>query len=134
MPEDVSQAIGKVVAWAFREYVAPRLPDDEELNAAIAVLARALASKLDGLPAVPLPPPPPPPPVSPLPPPIPIAQLPPLNIGSQYQPPPNQQYWEGERELDLLSPQIVAERCRVKSDACKLIAKRVVDSFDWDDA
>lgn len=133
MSDEVSQEIGRVVTWAFQKYIAPRLPEDEELNSAIAVLARALASKLDGLPAVPPPQPPPPPP---LPPPIPISQLPPLNIGSQYTPPPQAtQMWGGdaERELDLLNPQIVADRCRVKADACRLIARRLTEG-NWDDA
>ena len=134
MTNDVAKALGTVLEWAFREYVAPRLPEDEELHSAIAVLARTLASKIDGLPAVPLPPPPPPPPPPPLPPAIPIAQLPRLDIGSQYQPPQQQQFWEGERELDLLPPSVVADRCRVKADACRLVAKRLIDPASWDDA
>ena len=144
MTDDVSKALGTVLEWAFREYVAPRLPEDENLHNAIAILARSLASHIDGKPAFPLPPPPPaplvpPPPIAPpLPPPIPISQLPKLDIGSQYTPPTSlqqpQQFWEGERELDLLPPQIVADRCRVKGEACKLIAKRLTNVNDWDDS
>jgi hypothetical protein len=133
MTDDVSKAVGQLAEWAFKKYLAPRLPDDPELSAAIAVLARALASNLDGLPAI-APAPPPAPATPPLPPPIPISQLPPLNIGSQYVPSPAPPMWEGERELDLLPPQIVAERCRVKSDACKLVSRRLVDPANWDDA
>jgi len=141
MTDDVTAAIGRLAQWAFAKYVAPRLPDDPELAAAVAVLARHLAAQLDGKPALSVPPPPAPPPVAPpplpLPPAIPISQLPKLDIGSQYQAPqPPQQLWggDGERELDLLAPAIVAERCRVKSDACKLISKRILDATNWDDA
>ena len=144
MVDEVALALGKIAEWAYREYLAPRLPKDPELHAAVAVLARALAAHLevpsvkhDGQPAhlngqlatapvVGLPPPVSPP----LPPPIPISQLPPLLIGSHPTPsaPP---YWEGDRELDLLPLQIIADRCRVKSEASKLIAKRLIDPLDW---
>src|SRR6266700_2738870 len=115
MTDDVAQAIGKIADWAIREWIAPRLPDDPELHSALAILARALATRLDGqvIPP-PAPPVPPPPPVSP-PPPIPISQLPPLQIGSGYVPPSTPPYWEGDRELDLLPLTTIAERSRVKS-------------------
>ena len=141
MTDDVAQALGKIADWAVREWIAPRLPDDPELHSAVAVLLRALATRLDGQvapvaapAAVPVAPPPPPPVSPPLPPPIPISQLPPLHIGSAYMPPSAPPYWEGERELDLMPLTTIADRCRVKGDACKLVARRVADSFDWDDA
>ncbi|MFO0802624.1 MAG: hypothetical protein U0791_05810 [Gemmataceae bacterium] len=139
MADEVSEAIGRLAQWAFTKYLAPRLPDDPELTAAVAVLARHLASRLDGLPAIPAPPPPPvppPPPAPPLPPAVPLSQLPKLDIGSQYQPPVPQQphYFEGERELDLLPPSVVADRCRLKGEACTLIAKRIANPSDWNDA
>lgn len=141
MKDDVAQALGKVFEWAFREFIAPKLPADPELHAAVAVLARAFASNLDGQPATPRPAEPIAPPVAvaptpavvPLPPPIPISQLPPLMIGSQYAP-PAPPYWEGERELDLLPLQTIADRCRVKSEASKLVARRLNDPFDWGEA
>ncbi len=133
MTDDVAQAIGKIAEWAVREWIAPRLPDDPELNHAVAVLARALAARLDGQPASPpvVPKSPPPPP---LPPAIPISQLPPLNIGSGYVAPLSAgMQWEGERELDLLPLTTIADRCRVKGDACKLVSRRLVDASDRSD-
>jgi len=138
MTDDVSKAIGQIAEWAFKKYLAPRLPDDPELTAALAVLARRFAGSADGKPAYPAAPPPPAPvapPPPPLPPAIPISQLPKLDIGSQFQAPPTPQtYFEGERELDLLAPQIVADRCRVKGEACKLLARRLANPSDWDDS
>jgi hypothetical protein len=130
MTDDIAQALGKIAEWAVREWIVPRLPDDPELHSAVAVLARALADRLDGQPASPtvapvLVPSPP------LPAPTPISQLPPLNIGSGYVSPAAPS-WEGERELDLLPLSTIAERCRVKADACKAVAKRLADPFDWD--
>ncbi|HXD85079.1 MAG TPA: hypothetical protein VN641_01205 [Urbifossiella sp.] len=110
------------------------MPQDPELHAALAVLIRALATRIDGKETAAAAPSSPPPPVAPpLPPPIPISQLPPLLIGSGYTPPPVQPSWENDRDLDLLPLAIIADRCRVKSDACKLVARRVAESFDWDD-
>jgi hypothetical protein len=134
MTDDVAQALSKITDWAIREWITPKLPQDPELHSALAVLLRAFAARLDGQTAPPpAATPPTPAPVSPpLPPPIPISQLPPLQIGSAYTPPPIMAAWEGDRELDLLPLQIIGDRCRVKGDAAKLVAKRLADPFDWD--
>jgi len=136
MTDDVAQALGTVADWAVRHWIAPHLPDNPEGHAAVGVLLRALAKCVEGNEAAPPASAPPPisPPVSPpLPPPVPISQLPPLQIGSGYTPPPIQ-YWEAERELDLLPLATIADRCRVKSDATKLVARRLADPLDSDAA
>ena len=41
---------------------------------------------------------------------------------------------DGERELELLPLAVVAERCRVKAEACKLVVRRLADPTQGRDA
>lgn len=133
MTDDVARALGTIVDWALREWVAPRLRDDPELRSALAVLTRALTTALDSpSPAAPPAPVPTPAPAPAVPPPperphVPISQLPPLRIGSLPPPPVPFSTFEGDRELDLLPLTTIADRCRLKGEACRLVAKRVAD-------
>ncbi len=133
MTDDLSDALVKLTRW-----LEPRLRADADLRDIIAGLARWVAA-LDSsgatatsaspttlTSAVPseyrsIPP---------VPPPIPLSQLPPLRIEAISPPAIQSQLADGDRELDLLPLPTVAERCRVKGEACRLVAVRVASATE----
>ncbi|MBX9623979.1 MAG: hypothetical protein K2X82_09240 [Gemmataceae bacterium] len=131
MTDDLTRALARLSG-----YLEPRLRADPELRAVVAGLARAVADWAADLgpaladpiaPAAAAPPPPAAPVALPPPPPVvPISQLPPLRIG--YTPPPAfptpPPDTTTDRELDLVPLPLVADRCRVKGEACRLVARR----------
>jgi hypothetical protein len=130
MADDLTTALARLAAW-----VEPRLRADPELSAAVAAVARAIASWAEGAPPADDHAPTPivpadPAPASPAAPPVPhvsIAQLPPLRFHLDTPPPAATPIAHDDRELALVPPTLVAERCRVKGEACKLIARRAGD-------
>lgn len=144
MPDDFTSALARLAAWAE-----PRLRADPELLAIVASVARVVVSWDEGAPAPPqvvLPPPAPveplfvpatpPPPPPPSPPPIPISQLPPLRFHLDAPPaaaPAVYTNTHDDRELALVPPMVVADRCRAKGEACKIVAARLADGTGWRD-
>lgn len=130
MTDDLSQALSRLVLWAE-----PRLRADPELRAAVGGLARAVADWADAPPAAgPATPPTTPPPLPrvvpappPLPPAVPLSQLPPLRIGIAPQPVTPAPLTDLDRELELVRLPLVADRCRVKGEAARVLAKRFAE-------
>ena len=52
-----------------------------------------------------------------------------IEIGSRPAPSTPTTYFEGGRELELVPLGLLADRCRVKGDAARIVARRVADSF-----
>lgn len=145
MTDDLARTLARLADW-----LEPRLRADPELRAVVGGVARwveTLGGRAeDAQPAAAEPPPPPPaviPPPAPFPPPapppaafpaVPIAQLPPLHIHAVYPPPAAHPFPDAERELALLPLAVVAERCRVKGDASRLVARRLETPLGWRDA
>ncbi|HYH65504.1 MAG TPA: hypothetical protein VD866_12480 [Urbifossiella sp.] len=134
---ELTSALARLAAWAE-----PRLRAEPELAAAVAAVARAVAEWADPIPvavavgiaeAEPVPPAEPVVVAPPSPPPIPISELPPLRFHLDPPPPTPAAVpaFHEERELALVPPQVVADRCRVKGEACKLVARRVGDPLGW---
>lgn len=126
---ELTTALARLAAWAE-----PRLRADPELAAAVADVARAVAAWAEPIPVAitvpePVPPAEPVVVVPPPPPPIPISELPPIRF--HLDPPhpihPPVPSSHDDRELALVPPPVVADRCRVKGEACKLVARRVGD-------
>lgn len=119
--DDLTAALARLAAWAE-----PRLRADAELAAAVAAVARAVAGWAEPTPVVA------PvvvaPPVVPAPPPVvPIADLPPLrfHLDAPHPTPAPIGPQHDDRDLALVPPPLVADRCRVKGEACKLVARRL---------
>lgn len=134
MTDDLTKALNRLARWAE-----PRLKADADLRAAVAGLARAVADWAADLtpsetatpPDTPPPlprvahPPPPPPRVAPPPPlPPPMSQLPPLRIGVVTPPVTPTPLTDFDRELELVRLPLVADRCRVKGEASRVVARR----------
>lgn len=133
MADDLTAALTRLAAW-----LGPRLRADPELAAAVAAVARAVADFADpaappaAAPPAAVPPPPTPPP-GPAPDHVPLAQLPPLRIQAHPPAAAPAPYSPDDRELTLVSPAVVAERCRLKGEACKLVAARAARPPGWRD-
>ncbi|MBN9521602.1 hypothetical protein J0H58_24305 [bacterium] len=123
MADDLTAALARLAAWAE-----PRLRADPDLAAAVAAVARAVAAWADGVPApAEAPPPVAAPPVPPPPPPVPISQLPPIRFHLDPPPPTPIPVHHDDRELALVPAPLVADRCRAKGEACRLVARRLTD-------
>ncbi len=143
MADDLTSALAKLAAWAeprLAAWAEPRLRADPELSAAVAALARTVAAWAEGgaVPvavAAPLPAVDPVVAAPPAVPSIPISQLPPLRFHLDPPPPlaPSPAAHD-ERELALVPPTLVADRCRVKGEACVLVARREGDPHAGRDA
>ena len=135
MTDDLNHTLANFARW-----LEPRLRADPDLRAVVIGLARWVAtldqpSSGEAPATVPAIAPPvsvlasPEPRTAPtLPPPVPISQLPPLRIEAISPPAAPALLPDGERELDLLPLPTVADRCRVKGEACRLVAKRLSSS------
>lgn len=136
MSDDLTQTLARLAGW-----LEPRLRADPDLRDVVAGLARAVADWAGSLAPVEAPPelvsipvpelapivpavetPPPPSPV----PPVSLAQL---RIEAIAPPPAPAPTADGDRELDLVPVLVVAERCRAKAEAARLVARRLADPF-----
>ncbi|HEX4609448.1 MAG TPA: hypothetical protein VH092_14720 [Urbifossiella sp.] len=122
MADDLTAALSRLADWAE-----PRLRADPELSAAVAAVARAVAAWAERLPAATKAPPAPAEPVAPAATAVPLAQLPPLRFHLDPPPTPAPTSHD-DRELALVPPTLVAERCRAKGEACRLVSRRSADA------
>jgi hypothetical protein len=126
MADDLTQALARLAAW-----LEPRLRADAQLRDAVAGLAQAVAAWAGSLgPAEPAPQavaPTPPAPAADARPPLPAGSLAQLRIEPITPPPTPAPLGDGDRDLDLLPLLVIADRCRVKGDAARLVARRLAD-------
>ena len=121
MNDDLTLAIARLAAW-----LEPRLRADEELRVVVSSLARGVGDWAASLGKAAETPPviTTPPPREPLAIPSSFAPRPPA--ASRFEPlTPAPALPDGERELELLPLDVVAERSRIKAEACRLVARRL---------
>lgn len=146
MTEDLTLALARLAGW-----LEPRLKADPDLRDLVSGLSRAVAEWASSLDEGPAPPASAAFPSTSNDPTVAARSRPPAAEPQPAAPPPATNHTphraeqtpspiltplptaDGERELDLLPLTTIAERCRVKAEACRLVAKRLCDLTGWRD-